>query len=73
MNVRSTATVSLTLLLASCSTTPLEPRPQALQPLVQVSCPPLVPLVDDAFGAWVLWAQYAGGQYRVCRAACVRE
>jgi hypothetical protein len=51
----------------------LEPRPQALQPLVQVSCPPLVPLVDDAFGAWVLWAQYAGGQYRVCRAACVRE
>jgi hypothetical protein len=28
-----------------------------------------VPLGDDTFGAWVLWANYAAGQYAKCRAA----
>jgi hypothetical protein len=72
MNARCFATAALALTPCACSTTP-SVRPQQPQPLVQVSCPPLVPLADDSFGAWVLWAQYAAGQYRVCRAAALGE
>ncbi len=35
------------------------------------NCQPLAPLTDDSFGAWVLWAQYAAGQYAKCAAAAL--
>ena len=58
------------LLLSACSTVPQAPpepdRSQAMQ-----ACPPLAPLTDDSFGAWVLWAQYVAGQYVQCRRAAV--
>jgi hypothetical protein len=42
-------------------------------PLVVASCPLLVPLADDSFGAWVLFAQYAAAQYAKCRAAALGD
>jgi hypothetical protein len=30
-----------------------------------------MPLADDTFGAWVLWAQYAAAQYSKCRTAAL--
>lgn len=63
---------ALALTLFGCSTTRPAPPPQP-KPLVVASCPPLVPLNDDSFGAWVLWSQYAAGQYVKCRAAALGQ
>lgn len=59
----------LTFVASGCSTVPqASPQPQ---PLVVANCPELAPLQDDTFGSWVLWAQYAAGQYAKCRAAAL--
>lgn len=66
--IRSSSIAALGLLLCSCSTPPLA-TPTPLQPLVTLACPPLPPLLDDSFGAWVTWATAAAAQYEECRAA----
>ena len=68
--VRSFGTAAAGLMLCACSTPPrvLPPQPQ---PLVVSNCPLLAPLADESFGAWVLWAQYAAGQYAKCRRAAL--
>lgn len=66
---RSSAIAALALTLCGCSTLPPESPPLRPSPLVVQNCQPLVRLTDDTFGAWVLWAQYAAGQYAKCAAA----
>ena len=65
------ATAAVVLLLSACSTTPQVSLPSQPSPLVVASCPLLPRLADDSFGAWVLWAQGAAGQYAKCREAAL--
>lgn len=44
----------------------------AHNPLVEASCPMPVPPVDDSFGATTYSLSTTVGQYRECRAACLR-
>lgn len=70
---KCSAIVALALMLCACSTPAPVSQPPQPQPLAVANCPKLVPLEDDSFGAWVLWAQYAAGQYAKCRAAVMGE
>ena len=68
---RFSVTAGLALMLCGCSTVPQASPKLQPQPLVVSNCPELAPLGDDSFGAWVLWAQYAAGQYAKCREAAL--
>jgi hypothetical protein len=57
--------------LAGCATPPRAVSQSRF--LMVASCPQLVALVDDSFGSWVLWAQYAAATYAKCRAAALGE
>lgn len=70
---RSSATAALVLTLCGCSTLPPASPLPGPSPLVVQNCQPLAPLTDDSFGAWVLWAQYAAGQYAKCSAAAFAQ
>jgi len=41
--------------------------------LVIASCPEPTPQTEPSFGATILKLQEVGGQYRECRAACVKQ
>lgn len=70
---KCSAIAALALTLCACSTPAPVSQPPQPQPLAVANCPKLVPLGDDSFGAWVLWAQYAAGQYAKCRAAVMGD
>lgn len=40
--------------------------------LIVASCPDPTPQTDPSFGATILKLQDVGGQYRICREACVK-
>jgi hypothetical protein len=66
-HARKLAPYLMAIAAAGCST-PGPPQQQA-SPLVTASCPERQPLLDDSFGAWVLWAQQMATTYDRCRAA----
>lgn len=70
---KSFAIAALALTLCACSTPAPVSQPPQPQPLAVANCPKLAPLTDDSFGAWVLWAQYAAGQYAKCRASVMGD
>lgn len=40
--------------------------------LIIASCPETTPQTDPSFGAIILKLQDVGGQYRICREACLK-
>lgn len=66
--VKSLCIVSAVTILQGCQ--PLT-RPSQDRSLIPLSCPPLVPLTDDSFGATTLKLIEVAGQYHKCRAAAL--